>query len=132
VTFSPLSYSDQHFEGRILSISTLAKEGVYRSHKKFFEVIVDIDKTDAEAFDLLKPGMVCKLKFLIRDWGEVTAVPKDYVGVNSDGVPYIRIQDDPERTRVQEIADAPETRDHYLLRDPLMSSLTLIYRGENI
>ncbi|MBT3295954.1 MAG: efflux RND transporter periplasmic adaptor subunit [Verrucomicrobia bacterium] len=129
VTFSPLSYPEKRFDGHILSISTLAKEGVYRSHKKFFEVIVEIDNSDQEAFDLLKPGMVCTLQFFIRDWGSVIAVPKDYVSATTAGVPYIRVRDGEEDDRIIELPDATETLDHYLLTDPALTELTLVFRG---
>ena len=126
VTFTPLSYPEETFAGQILSISTLAKEGVYRSHKKFFEVIIEIDNTDAEAFNLLKPGMVCNLQFFIRDWGSVIAVPKDYVSTSVAGVPSIRVRDVEEHDRVIELPDAAETLDYYLLDDESMNELTLV------
>ncbi|QHI68131.1 HlyD family secretion protein [Tichowtungia aerotolerans] len=128
VTFTPISYPETLYHGNILSISTLATEGHYRQYKKFFEVIVEIDSSDAEAFARLKPGMVCNLQFLIRNWGEAVAIPKDYIRISQDGVPLATIREDDGGDRLLPLDGTAETADYYLLTNRSPEHLTLVYK----
>jgi HlyD family secretion protein len=118
VIFRPISIPGSEYRGKVLSVATLAKEGHFISYKKFFEVIISIDDTDEEAADKLKPGMVCDVSFLIRDWGTILAIPKDYTRKTQDGDAYVIVRDEPDgKDETIMLKDIPETVDFFLLAE---------------
>jgi len=129
VRFEALSVPGLVYHGTVLSVSTLAKEGHYIPDKKFFEVLITIDPSDAEAFARLKPGMVCTVRFVIRDHGTVLAIPKDYVRLMQDGTPFVYARNGNSReTLLISLQEAVETIDWLLLKDFPANPLNLIYQ----
>lgn len=128
VTFTPISYPDALYHGKILSISTLATEGHYRQYKKFFEVVVEIDSSNAEAFERLKPGMVCDVEFLIRDWGETAALPKDYTRTSQEDTLFATLREDDGSDRLLPLQNVAETADYYLITNQPPEHLLLVYK----
>ncbi len=128
VVFRPISLPGAAYRGKVLSVAALAKEGHYISYKKFFEVIIHIDESDEETSARLKPGMVCDVSFMIRDWGKRLAIPKDYARRTQDDVPYIVVRH--EGTAEDEtlmLEDVPETADFFLLPEE-RERMVLVYK----
>ena len=72
--------------GSIASLASVASRRGFASDKKLFQAVVRLDKIDAE---MLKPGMTARVSVPLVLVGGVPAVPREYIGVDSQGRNYV-------------------------------------------
>lgn len=100
------------FDGTILSIARYAGRGTYRRHKQFFEVLAGIT-AHARMADA-RPGMVVNATFVLAEYDDVLAVPRDFVfGEGAERSMLLRLPDG-SRQAVR-LEEPVETRDYWLI-----------------
>jgi hypothetical protein len=72
--------------GEIVSMTNVGTRKAFFSEKKVFEAIVKPDEVTPE---MMKPGMTARVNFRISLGGAVTAVPREYIGVDSQSRYYV-------------------------------------------
>ncbi len=72
--------------GRIVSMTSVASRKGFASTKKLFQTVVQLDKIDT---NVMKPGMTARIEIPIVLVKEAPAVPRDYLGVDSQGRYYV-------------------------------------------
>jgi len=81
--------------GTIESLTSVASRKGFASQKKLFQATVRLDRIDSS---ILKPGMTARVNVpLILTDEEVTAVPRAYVGVDSQGRNFVIKGTDPKK-----------------------------------
>ncbi len=73
-------------DGRIISLTSVASRKGFTSNKKFFQTVVQLDKVDVER---MKPGMTARIKIPIILAKDAPAVPREYLGTDSQGRYYV-------------------------------------------
>lgn len=68
--------------GRIDSLTSVASRKGFASQKKVFQAVIKPDKVDPA---LMKPGMTARIRIPIVLANDVTTVPRDYLGNDSQG-----------------------------------------------
>ena len=85
-------------EGKIISLTSVASRKGFASQKKVFQAVIQPDKIDVQ---LLKPGMTARIRIpmvLVRD---TPAIPREYLGYDSQGRSYVLKGTDPKTASVQ-------------------------------
>ena len=72
--------------GSVLSLTDVAGRRGFATEKKMFQAIVRLDKVDPE---LLKPGMTSRVNVPLVLANAVPVVPREYVGMDSQGRNYV-------------------------------------------
>jgi multidrug efflux pump subunit AcrA (membrane-fusion protein) len=72
--------------GRIESLTSVASRKGFASQKKVFQAVIQPDKVDTA---LMKPGMTARVRIPIVLAKDVTAVPREYLGNDSQGRYYV-------------------------------------------
>jgi HlyD family secretion protein len=73
-------------DGRIVSLTSVASRKGFTSDKKFFQTVVQLDKVDVER---MKPGMTARIRIPIILAKDAPAVPREYLGTDSQGRYYV-------------------------------------------
>jgi HlyD family secretion protein len=73
-------------EGRIVSSTSVASRKSFASAKKVFQTIVRLDKVDPVK---MKPGMTARVNVPLILAKEVPAIPREYLGIDSQGRHYV-------------------------------------------
>lgn len=112
--FRPRAFSELTFDATVTSIANLAAEGLVQSHRKFFEVLAEIEPNAHRG--RLKPGMVVRAEFLVKEHGAVYAVPRDLTRTEG-GHTVIQVVDRDGRIRPLMLPpDVVRTDNHFLIR----------------
>jgi multidrug efflux pump subunit AcrA (membrane-fusion protein) len=72
--------------GRVVSLTSVAARRGFSSEKKLFQTVIRLDKVDSS---VLKPGMTTRINVPLVLAKGVPAVPRAYVGADSQGKEYV-------------------------------------------
>ena len=85
-------------DGRILSRTSVASRKSFTSEKKVFQTVVQLDKVDPT---ILKPGMTARVRVPLVLAKETTAIPREYLGVDSQGRHFVLKGTEPKKASTQ-------------------------------
>jgi HlyD family secretion protein len=77
---------DFKMDGEIISMTNVGIRKGHFSEKKIFQAIIKPDRVDTE---IMKPGMTARVKFPVVLAKGVPAVPREYIGVDSQSRYYV-------------------------------------------
>ena len=83
------AFADRPLKGTVRAVSPIAHEPERNSPRRFFDVVVEIDETDAE---VLRPGLSVKIEVLARSAEDALLVPRAAVD-RSGETPVVRLED---------------------------------------
>lgn len=83
------AFSDRPLMGTVRAVSPIAHEPERNSPRRFFDVVVELDETDAE---VLRPGLSVKIEVLARSAEDVLVVPRAAVD-RSGETPVVHLED---------------------------------------
>jgi HlyD family secretion protein len=72
--------------GKIISLTNVGTRKAFFSQKKVFQAIIQPDEVTPE---MMKPGMTARVKFRVSLASKVPAVPREYIGVDSQSRYYV-------------------------------------------
>lgn len=72
--------------GKIISLTNVGIRKAFFSEKKVFQAIIQPDEVTPE---MMKPGMTARVTFRVSLAGAVPAVPREYIGVDSQNRYYV-------------------------------------------
>jgi HlyD family secretion protein len=84
--------------GRIVSLTSVASRKGFTSEKKLFQTTIQLDKVD---IDKMKPGMTARVNIPMVLAKETPAVPRDYLGTDSQGRYYVIKGSEPKKANIQ-------------------------------
>jgi multidrug efflux pump subunit AcrA (membrane-fusion protein) len=87
-------------DGRIVSLTSVGTRKSFTSTKKVFQTIVQLDRVDTE---IVKPGMTARVRVPLVLAKETTAIPRDLMGVDSQGRDYVLKGTDPKTATIQTV-----------------------------
>jgi HlyD family secretion protein len=67
-------------DAKILSLTSVASRKSFASQKKVFQAVIQLDKIDTA---IMKPGMTARIKVPLILAKDALAIPRDYLGVDS-------------------------------------------------
>ena len=82
----------------IASLTSVASRRGFATTKKLFQAVVKLDEIDSE---ILKPGMTARITVPLVLAEAVTVVPREYVGVDTQGRNYVIKKTDIKKTDTQ-------------------------------
>jgi HlyD family secretion protein len=87
-----------HIGGKIASLTSVASRKSFASQKKVFQAVIELDKIESQK---LKPGMTARINIPIILAKDVLVVPREYLGVDSQGREYVLKGTDAKTASVQ-------------------------------
>jgi HlyD family secretion protein len=84
--------------GKIISLTSVASRKGFASQKKVFQAVVQPDKIDVK---MLKPGMTARIRIPMVLAKDTPAIPREYLGYDSQGRSYVLKGTDPKTASVQ-------------------------------
>ena len=87
-------------EGRIVSRTSVGSRKSFTSSKKVFQIVIQMDKVDPS---IMKPGMTARVKIPLVLAKEATAIPREYLGVDSQGQHFVIKGTEPKTAKIQPI-----------------------------
>ncbi len=75
-----------HFTGTIIELTSVAARKGFASQHKVFRAIIQPDKLDLA---IMKPGMTTRVEIRSRVASQVTAVAREYLGLDANGRYYV-------------------------------------------
>jgi len=87
-------------DGRILSRTSVASRKSFTSTKKVFQITVQLDKVDPA---VMKPGMTARVRVPLVLAKAATAIPRDYLGVDSRGQHFVLKGTEPKNAQTQPV-----------------------------
>ena len=84
--------------GSVVSLTSVAGRRGFATDKKMFQAVVQLDNVDTE---LLKPGMTVRVNVPLVLAAAVAAVPREYVGIDSQGRNYVLMGTDSKKADTQ-------------------------------
>ncbi|MCA9704720.1 MAG: efflux RND transporter periplasmic adaptor subunit [Myxococcales bacterium] len=75
------AYPDRPLEGRVLSVSPVAREPEHQSQRRFFSVVVELPPTDIEN---LRPGLSAKVDVAVAEHADALLAPRAALDVSTD------------------------------------------------
>jgi len=111
------------YQGVILSLTSVASRKGFASQQKVFRAVIQPDKVDPP---VMKPGMTARVVFGIKLAENATAIPREYLGLDSEGQYFVlKKTDKPQATR--QIVDVGAFGDSLVeIRSGLSSSDSLL------
>ncbi len=88
-------------DGRILSRTSVASRKSFTSTKKVFQITVQLDKVDPA---VMKPGMTARVRVPLVLAKAATAIPRDYLGVDSRGQHFVLKGTEPKNAQTQPVS----------------------------
>lgn len=86
--------------GKILSRTSVATRKSFTSQKKVFQITIQLDKVDPV---IMKPGMTAHVAVPLILANNVTAVPREYLGVDSRGQHFVIKGAEPKNANTQPV-----------------------------
>jgi HlyD family secretion protein len=83
--------------GKIVSLTNVADYKGFATRKKVFKAIVQLDKADP----LMKPGMTARVRIPIVLAKKTIAIPREYLGLDSQGKFYVFKGKEPKTASIQ-------------------------------
>ena len=74
------------YQGVVLSLTSVASRKGFASQQKVFRAVIQPDKVDP---NLMKPGMTARVMFGIKLADKATTIPREYLGLDSEGRYYV-------------------------------------------
>jgi HlyD family secretion protein len=84
--------------GKIVTLSSVAGRKGFSSQKKVFQATVQLDRVDAQ---LMKPGMTAIVKIPMVLAAEATAIPREFMGVDTQGKSFVLKKKDEKNSQKQ-------------------------------
>jgi HlyD family secretion protein len=84
-------------QGKIISLTNVADLKNFATRKKVFKAVVQLDKADP----LMKPGMTARVRIPIVLAKKTIAIPREYLGLDSQGRFYVFKGKDPKTASIQ-------------------------------
>lgn len=112
------------YGGVILSLTSVASRKGFASQQKVFRAVIQPDKVDT---NLMKPGMTARVMFGIKLADKATAIPREYLGLDSDGRYYVLKQTEKPESSTKQIVEVGAFGDELVeIRAGLSSSDSLL------
>jgi hypothetical protein len=73
-------------DGSVVSLTSVASRKGFATQKKVFQAVIQPDRVDSE---IMKPGMTARVRFPLVLAKEVPAIPREYLGADSQGRYYV-------------------------------------------
>jgi hypothetical protein len=89
---------DFKVEGKIISLTSVASRKGFASQKKVFQAVIQPDRVDVQS---LKPGMTARIRIPMVLAKDTPTIPREYLGLDSQGRSYVLKQTDSKNTSVQ-------------------------------
>jgi HlyD family secretion protein len=77
---------DFRMDGEIISLTNVGSRKDFTSEKKVFQAVIQPDRVTPE---MMKPGMTARVRISVVLAGDTTAVPREYLGVDSQGMYFV-------------------------------------------
>lgn len=87
-------------DGRIVGLTSVASRKGFFSQKKVFQATVELDRVDVS---LMKPGMTARIKIPLVLARSTPAVPREYLGIDTQGKSYVLRKTEKEQAARQEV-----------------------------
>jgi HlyD family secretion protein len=87
------------WRGRIASLTNVAARKGFASQHKVFKAVVNLEKID---LDVMRPGMTARLEIPVS-LGAGLAIPREYIGMQTDGSYYVLKGADPKKVTRQNV-----------------------------
>jgi HlyD family secretion protein len=84
--------------GRIISRTSVASRKSFVSQKKVFQTTIQLDKVDP---GIMKPGMTARVRVPLVLAKEAAAIPREYLGVDSQGRHFVLKGTEPKKASTQ-------------------------------
>jgi HlyD family secretion protein len=84
--------------GKIISLTSVASRKGFATQKKVFQAVIQLEKIDASQ---MKPGMTARVKVPIILADDTPAIPREYLGMDSQGRYYVFKGNDPKTASIQ-------------------------------
>ncbi len=84
--------------GRVVSLTSVASRKGFATQKKVFQAVIQPDKVDTE---IVKPGMTARVRIPLTLAKETPAIPREYLGVDTQGRYYVMKGTEPKTASVQ-------------------------------
>jgi hypothetical protein len=108
--------------GKIAALTSVASRKGFASQKKVFQATVQLDRVDPQ---VMKPGMTARVKIPMVLANDTPAIPREYMGLDSQGKSYVLIQTD--KTATKQVITPGAVGDHLVqvvsgvsIGDPLL------------
>ena len=88
------------WQGRIISLTSVASRKGFASQHKVFRAVIALDKVDLK---VMKPGMTVKVEVPVSLASQVLAVPREYLDLDGQGKYYVHKGADPKKMAVQPV-----------------------------
>ncbi len=89
---------DFRMGGEIVSLTNVGTRKAFFSQKKVFQAIIRPDEVTPE---MMKPGMTARVRFQVALATQVTAVPREYIGVDSQSRYYVYKGTEPKTASIE-------------------------------
>jgi HlyD family secretion protein len=89
---------DYQTGGKIISLTSVASRKGFATQKKVFQAVIQLEKIDSS---LMKPGMTARVRIPIVLAKETPAIPREYLGLDSQGRYYVFKGDNPKTASIQ-------------------------------
>ncbi len=83
--------------GKIISLTNVADRKGYATKRKVFQAVIQLDKVDPQ----MKPGMTARVEVPIVLAKESISIPREYLGLDSQGRYYVFRGKDPKTASIQ-------------------------------
>jgi HlyD family secretion protein len=87
-------------DGRIVSRTSVGSRKSFTSSKKVFQITVQMDKVDPV---IMKPGMTARVLVPLVMAREAIAIPRDYLGIDSQGRYFVIKGAEPKKAQIQPV-----------------------------
>jgi multidrug efflux pump subunit AcrA (membrane-fusion protein) len=91
---------DFQTSGKIISRTNVASRKGFATDQKVFRVTVRLDKVDPK---IMKPGMTARIDIPVILAKDALSVPREYLGVDSNGAYYVLAGSDAKQTEQQPV-----------------------------
>lgn len=88
------------FQGRIVSLTSVAGRRGFHTQKKVFKAVIKPDRVD---LSVMKPGMTARIEIPIVLAKGVPKIPREYLGVDAQGAHYVVKGTDPKAAVRQKV-----------------------------
>lgn len=85
-------------DGRVMSLTSVASRKGFATQKKVFQAVIQPDRIDSE---IMKPGMTARVNVPLILAKETPIIPREYLGVDSQGRYYVMKGTEPKTASVQ-------------------------------
>jgi len=92
-TFGLDAVPGESWAGKIASLTSVAGRKGFASDHKVFKAIIQLDKQDTS---VMRPGMTARVEIPVTMSTDVSTVPREYLGQDSQGLYFVWKEEDPQ------------------------------------